>query len=143
MSTERVIKFRAWDTIKKEWFNNNGGFAIDWDASHITDDNDERMRTRPTIVLQQFTGLQDKAGKEIYEGDIIKWDHYRQFSSARGLVSNGIGSVYWSEDVCWRVNIHDKGIRELLVNAYHSCEVIGNIYSSPSSIEESKAPITR
>src|SRR3990167_6226431 len=54
----RDIRFRAWDEQDKEMIQS---FLPDW--GNI---NQERY------LLLQFTGLKDKNGKEIYEGDIIK-----------------------------------------------------------------------
>lgn len=56
----REIKFRAWDKKDKLWV---AGFNIP--QSGINTEWGDK-------VLMQFTGLKDKNGKEIYEGDIVK-----------------------------------------------------------------------
>lgn len=117
---KRIIKFRAWDKVAKTWFRNGDGFSIDWDASHITDDNDERTRTAPTIVLMQFTGLLDKNGKEIYEGDWLS-------------VSPGYSSTVEFKDGCF-VSVYkhpeDGEIIPLSEVIGKDTEIVGNIYQS-------------
>ncbi len=60
----RIIKFRIWDTYKKEWLEY---FEIDviHDFQYLVDNGD--------IVFQEFSGIKDSLGREIYEGDIIKY----------------------------------------------------------------------
>jgi len=54
----REIKFRAWDKRKKEMFDLELGMVLPVDF-------------KKDFKILQFTGLKDKNGKEIYEGDII------------------------------------------------------------------------
>ena len=112
----REIKFRAWDT-KKERFDYypliSNGSVYNVDAF---DDLVEYSEGR--MILQQYTGLKDKNGKEIYEGDFLQDD-------------DGIGEVEWVNEHCgFRVFTRNPSL-------YHNLEsdgslrnslVIGNIY---------------
>lgn len=96
----REIKFRAWDKEKKEMFND-----IWIDGNFIN---------MPEYIVMQFTGLKDKNGKEIYEGDIVK-NIDRVFEVT---FKDGYFSI-----------IHNK--KGLLY-----CEVIGNKYENSELLKE-------
>lgn len=137
----RQIKFRAWFKDEKEmrkvamlrWeygrMSRIAGYKLDTDNNGWTDYDPQTGK----IELMQFTGLLDKNGKEIYEGDIFE------------LGDNFPAKVYWDlESGSWRIEelgiVHEKGEKyprthEIL--AYTTPPVIiGNIYENPNLLKD-------
>ena len=122
----RIIKFRVYDKVSKKMFyseqclqGSNGFVEYVTIYTGYTDSDEWRNYTE----LMQFTGLTDKNGKEIYEGDIVKFDGHSSEDKfiASILFKNGrfIDSYYGYN-----------------IGKYR--EVIGNIYENSELLEESK-----
>lgn len=116
----REIKFRVWSKDLK-CYDDYFELSPHWgDFSGILDDN--------AFVIEQYTGLRDKNGKEIYEGDII------QETIITDDTTDGTYryEVYWDEDtLCWSIkgiSDIDYHLRDDLWETNASREVIGNIH---------------
>lgn len=112
---EREIKFRAFHKATSEWQEWTLGDL--WDVGMPPNTNEYFE----FFEIMQYTGITDKNGQEIYEGDILKWDPKEW------------GSEY-SEVVEWDFE---------LLNARQNdwpqfCEVIGNIHENPELLKEVK-----
>ena len=136
----REIKFRAWDKTGKyksmcqviNLYSGEHPFAqcaCDWQDGDVYR---WRVFTRglDAIELMQFTGLKDKNGKEIWEGDILR--------SVYGENGNVAGFVFYRafEFVCMRKSKkswHDFGC--VVGEEGEIYEVIGNIYSNPELLK--------
>lgn len=99
---EREIKFRAWD---KKWL------FMTYPCTLEDIKNGFEGIFGKNKDLMQYTGLKDKNGKEIYEGDIVNHKYY-----STPIVITFKNGCFESGDV----NITDK-----------SLEIIGNIYENP------------
>jgi uncharacterized phage protein (TIGR01671 family) len=169
--SSRVIKFRVWDTEYKEFsnwtnrdpfFNVSHGQLFFWervqkeDGSYDGDIILEDLSDR--FILQQFTGLHDKDGKEIYEGDILKETHYEYSGRFTDLVRDPAklegypyrGVVYWTEGIpCntkdstdayallgFRTFPLDTTVGQVIGNSItRNCEILGNMYENPEMME--------
>ena len=136
----REIKFRAWDTVMKDWVpmgvnhisdlvrikatKKKGEFLID------TFDSGSRR-----LILMQFIGLKDCNGKEIYEGDIIKY-HYFYFADGSEIEKEHVCSVKYDDSFANFDAMDKEGFAHFLGNASDDgIEVIGNIYENPELLK--------
>jgi uncharacterized phage protein (TIGR01671 family) len=132
----REIKFRYWNMTHPEMVYNAGVLPLNHFAEFSS--GPDGLYVRPgsmNRILMQFTGLCDKNGKEIWEGDVIKSKPY----VFHGEWLNGI--VHWSDQRGqWRVRSikWDDELENLteLLRPEHESEVIGNIYDNPELIKD-------
>lgn len=134
----REIKFRAWSEENKLFYydaaiENGEVVLLDYDFS-FNGWHGVKAVTIDDTIIEQYTGLKDKNGKEIYEGDILR---------EKGLLS--LTCVEWDKN-------NARYITEVLDKSKHvsstfyfdiftalECEVIGNIHENPELLEQEDA----
>ena len=114
----REIKFRAWDKHTK---------TMDYYQPAIFDMLMQKKNCKSKtndFILMQFTGLKDKNGKEIYEGDIV--------TALDEMIKGELkGSVRYYEKVGWfAIDFWGDKEEHLNFNDLINLEVIGNIYEN-------------
>ena len=133
-----IPRYRAWIKIEKRMVFPDDILGIDYENEEIVtqqvyfenglpDDRDIYCYDFDDIVLMQSTGLIDKNGKEIFEGDIVK-----------------MAKDVYSEPTYYEVVRHRGGAYRLeskqhgceLWLRHTNCEVVGNIYENPELLED-------
>lgn len=142
----RNIKFRAWDTKKKKWldsseyqlgwinnelvinpvYNGKGYMDEEWSSSV-----DLESDLSDHVELMQYTGLLDKNGKEIYEGDILQYN-YQNYKSSH------LETIKWYENGFFHFQNEDVlfGCKASMSSVYY--EIIGNIFENPELLNQPK-----
>ena len=141
---KRDVKFRFWDEDLKTYKYDY--YLIDT----IGDLHDEYGGSdRSEVIIEQYTGLEDKNGKEIYEGDIVRLDYEETKIRNKPDVCEGVFTEYQERhegifEITFNKNwaafvliIPDTNIvEESLGDAKYSVEVIGNIHENPELLEK-------
>jgi len=138
----RIYKFRCWNKKEKKMSNDFTLFEL---ATPFSKKGFTLVMEKDDLEIIQFTGLKDQDGKEIYEGDIIKFldsfpagaiminlDGTRKNIDSATEAEMKIGKI---ENFGSHYYVSGKGSGRPLSLAMWNCEVIGNIYENPELLK--------
>lgn len=130
-----VPKFRAWDKHEQKMFTNDE--LIIWNGNVYA--NDSKKLTCNNLkgwsiddeYLMQSTGLVDKNGKEIFEGDVV-----RQVRTQPTTENETITGVVTMIEGAWLIMNDCEQLASFLWSETDENEIIGNVYENPEFLED-------
>lgn len=136
---KREIRFKAWNLATKEMnnyveiYNYNDG-SVGCSAGKY---NNLAIGNTENFILLQYTGLKDKLGKEIYEGDILWYSQrnhwFKVFSVPGGFAVNIHQDDFKKENVFWYSELSNMQNSSWVTQL----EIKGNIYEHPHLLKNS------
>lgn len=128
----KEIKFRAWDTNHKCFYH---WFLRDFEIlQKINNEMTDCMGSN--IIEMQFTGLKDKNGKDIYEGDILNCQWNIDKNIPGDIVEYIIDTKGNCDVACFALVDANGNYRNMWnYNTKHILQVVGNIYENPELLE--------
>ena len=134
-----IPKFRAWMKSLK-WMCDVTNISFDSKFVDICQQGDTERYTEMSvefdeIELMQSTGLKDKNGKEVFEGDILEIEDEGEVLGNAKLTWDNEQAVFMIE----AISVDDIApFHEIVSDESYSYRVVGNVYENPELLEESK-----
>lgn len=136
------FKFRAWDKINDEWVK-IPHLSLDVETGMLNGFFDYTEAAKRRYTLEQCTGLRDKNGKLIYEGDIVRSEGYpfksdNEYHYAAEICFDEESAVFFyyvfrtSTKVAGRSHGNTGNLDD------YEWEIIGNIHENPELMEKAK-----
>ena len=129
MIKQREIKFRAWDKTKNIMIypKDLSIFTINLVGEIFAIDGHAEKLNKDEFILLQYTGLKDKNGKEIWEGDIVEYPQV--FDEPKN-----VGEIKYNDEFA-SFDIQGWFGGYGLCSNVDSIEIIGNIYENPELLK--------
>lgn len=127
-----LLRFRAWLKKEKEMIDAD---EIHWDRGkfEFIGDGITFQRLANEVELMQSTGLKDKNGKEIFEGDIIKVTNENSWLEVVSYEKEK--SMFVIEEINRNFKVPSSPLYDLFNTTIFESEIVGNIYENPELIK--------
>lgn len=147
----RVYVFRAWDKIKGKMVESKNIAWIDFELGKLLARSDDGIEDyypfqKDEFELMQFTGLTDKNGKEIYEGDVLQFYLYKRHTISSNISKESGWEKYefgWRkrclnivEYRIERAGFYSFGWHAYDITKLDEPEIVGNVFENPELLEK-------